>query len=210
MLELMFVVGVLDLANRVHAIPAIPSRQMEAIPERWHLRLVWQLTMRMLRRRQSRGVPTSAPTVGDHPYAYHVNAFAGSPIAHMLNEIYNGMWTSPHLSRRSKLLMLAVIARGLDCEACSRGLAAALESEGIDGSTLTRVLAHLNAPELDPAETLLLEFARETIWFEPGAIQRRARMLRERLSEEQLCEAIGVVSVGNGFCRMGASIVNVA
>jgi AhpD family alkylhydroperoxidase len=210
MLELMFVIASLDLMNRAHAIPAIPSQQMEAIPERLHMRLVWPLLMRKIRGRQSRGVPTPLPTVQDHPYAYQVNAFAGSPIAGVVNEICNGMWRSTHLSRRSKLLMLAVIARGLDCEACGRELMAALSREGISETVLTRVLAHLDAPELEPEERLLLQFARESIWFEPGSIQRRARTLRERLSEEQLLEAIGVVSVGNGFCRMGASIVSVA
>ena len=208
MLELAFVVGTLDLANRVHAIPAIPARQLEAIPDRWHMRIVWTLMMKMMQRRQSRGIPTPLPTVPDHPYAYQVNAFAGSPIAGVLSEIYNGMWTSPHLSRRSKLLMLAVIARGLDCEACGREVASALSREGVSGSMLQQVLAHLDAPGVTPEERSLLAFARETIWFEPEPIQRRARALRDQLSEEQLCEAIGVVSVGNGFCRMGASIVN--
>lgn len=208
MLELMFVIGTLDLMNRVHAISAIPSQQMEAIPERWHMRVIWPVLMRIMRGRQSRGIPTPLPTVPDHPFAYQVNAFSGSPIAVVLNGIYNGMWSSPHLSRRSKLLMLAVIARGLACEVCGRELATALAREGVSESVLDRALAHLDAPGLPPEERLLLEFARETIWFEPGAIQRRARALGERLSREQLLEAIGVVSVGNGFCRMGASIVS--
>ena len=53
-----------------------------------------------------------------------------------------------------------------------------------------------------------MSFARETIWYEPAPLQRRARMLRERLSGPQLLEAIGVASLANGLCRMGATVMD--
>lgn len=52
-----------------------------------------------------------------------------------------------------------------------------------------------------------MPFARETIWFEPAPLQRRARMLRDRLPGPQLLEAIGVASLANGLCRMGATVM---
>ena len=71
---------------------------------------------------------------------------------------------------------------------------------------LTQILTHLDAPELDPVERLLVPFARETIWYEPAPLQRRARALRKRLTGPQFIEAIGVASLANGLCRMGAVV----
>jgi alkylhydroperoxidase family enzyme len=117
------------------------------------------------------------------------------------------MWDSPVLTRRSKLLMLAVIARGLGCRVCAVEIGEAVEREGLDQAALHEVLTHLEAPELDEAERLLVRFARETIWYEPATLQRRARALRSHLSPPQLIEAIGVAALANGLCRMGAIIV---
>jgi hypothetical protein len=47
-------------------------------------------------------------------------------------------------------------------------------------------------------------FARETVWYEPAVIQRRARALRDGLDSAQLLEAIGVAALANGLCRMAA------
>ena len=71
-----------------------------------------------------------------------------------------------------------------------------------------QVLTHLDAPELDAVERLLVAFARETIWYEPAPMQRRARALREHLSSAQVLEAIGVAAVANGLCRMGAMVLD--
>src|SRR4030095_7400145 len=114
----------------------------------------------------------------------------------------------PVLSRRCKLLMFAVIARGLSCGACANEAARALLKEGFSEEALAQVLTHLDAPELDPIERLLVPFARETIWYEPAPLQRRARMLRDRLSGPQILEAIGVASLANGLCRMGATVMD--
>jgi alkylhydroperoxidase family enzyme len=103
--------------------------------------------------------------------------------------------------------MLAVIARGLGCEACALEIGNVLKHEGLNERALARILTHLDAPELDDIERLLVRFARETIWFDPAALQRRARTLRERLSVPQLMEAIGVTSLANGLCRMGAMVM---
>jgi len=86
-------------------------------------------------------------------------------------------------------------------------LGEALEREGLSRATLGQVLAHLDAPELDPVERLVVPFARETIWYEPAALQRRARALRDRLEVGQFLEAVGVAALANGLCRMAATVV---
>src|SRR4029077_15262223 len=112
-----------------------------------------------------------------------------------------------HLTRRCKLLMLAVIARGLGCENCEPDVGHALEHEGGDGQMLTEGLTNPKAAELDECEQLLVSFARETIWYKPAAVQRRARALRSALTGPQLLEAVGVAALGNGLCRLGAMVM---
>ena len=118
------------------------------------------------------------------------------------------MWDSPVLTRRCKLLIFAVVSRGLSCQICSHEIFSALRREGVSDATVAQVLTHLDAPELDPVERLLVPFARETIWYEPAAIQRRARALCERLTVAQVLEGIGVASLANGLCRLGAMVVD--
>ena len=210
MKEIAFAAAATDFSNRAHTIPAIPSRPIEQIPEQLQFRLLRPLLGRIIRKHRYRGQATPPQPVGMYPYAHVVNAYAGSPIAPALGRTLEEMWASPHLTRRCKLLMLAVVARGLACDMCARNVDTALREEGFTEATLTQVLTHLDAPELDPVERLLVPFARETIWYEPALIQRRARAIRESLDAAQLLEAIGVASLANGLCRMGAVVTDFA
>ncbi len=207
MQEIAYVVGITDFMNRAHTIPAIPVRPIERMPEQIHMRLLRPLLKRILEKHRFPGRPTPLERPPSDPYVGIVKAYAGSPIAPVLARTIEEMWASPHLPRRCKLLMLAVIARGLGCDVCAFEIGDALQREGFDETTLGRIVAHLDGPELSELERLLVRFARETIWYEPAALQRRTRALRERLSEVQLLEAIGVASLANGFCRVGAMVM---
>jgi alkylhydroperoxidase family enzyme len=207
MKELAFVVAFLDFSNRAHTIPAIPTRPVERIPDQLLMRLIRPLVNRMLMKSRYRGQAASLDRVPSYPYVRLVRAYQGSPIAPALGRTLEEMWASPHLTRRCKLLMLAVVARGLACEVCAPEIGEALRREGMKESTIAQVLTHLDAPELDPVERLLIPFARDTIWYEPAVVQRRARALRDRLTGPQLLEGIGVASLANGLCRMGAMVL---
>jgi alkylhydroperoxidase family enzyme len=206
--EIAFVVGITDFANRAVTITAVPPREFERMPERLHMRLMRPLVGRLMRRRHARGRPTPLERVPAYPYTALVKAYAGSPIAPTLGRTLEEMWASPLLTRRCKLLMLAVIARGLGCDVCSLEVGETLKAEGLTQAAVGQVLTHLDAPELDAVERLLVAFARETIWYEPAPMQRRARALREHLSSAQVLEAIGVAAVANGLCRMGAMVLD--
>jgi AhpD family alkylhydroperoxidase len=208
MKEIAYTVAITDFSNRAHTIPAIPSRPVERMPEQIHMRLVRPLINRILQRHRSRGRATPLASLPSYPYVRLVKAYAGSPIAPVLAQTIEEMWASPLLTRRCKLLMLAVVARGLGCQVCALEVGEALQRDGLHEPALTQVLTHLDAPELDVLERLLVRFARDTIWFEPAALQRRTRGLRDYLSGPQLLEAIGVASLANGLCRMGAMVMD--
>jgi AhpD family alkylhydroperoxidase len=208
MKEIAFTAAITDFNNRAHTIPAIPTHPIERIPDQLHMRLLRPLLRRIIRKHRYRGQVTALDSVPSYAYARLVKTYAGSPIGALLARTLTEMWASPHLTRRCKLLMFAVVARGLGCEACAREVRQALEEEGLKESAVGQVLTHLDAPELDPIERLLVSFARETIWYEPASVQRRACALRDRLSGPQLLEAIGVAALANGLCRMGAMVMD--
>ncbi|MFI4931861.1 MAG: hypothetical protein ACHP83_16580 [Burkholderiales bacterium] len=206
--EIAFTVALVDFSNRLHTAPAIPPVPMERMPELLPMRLLRPLVDRIMRGRRSRGAATPlAPPSDELPYARLVAAFAGSPIAPALARTMDEMWASPHLSRRCKLLMFAVISRGLPCDVCEIEVTRALQREGMDASVVSRLLTHLDGPELEPVERLLMSYARETLWYEPATLQRHTRVLRGQLSSEQLVEAIGVAALANGVCRMAAVVM---
>jgi alkylhydroperoxidase family enzyme len=208
MKEIAFTAALTDFNNRVYTIPAIPAYPIESMPDRLYVRLLRPLLGLIVKRHRYRGQPTVLDPAPAYAYGRLVETYAGSPIGAILARTLVEMWASPHLTRRCKLLMIAVIARGLGCEVCAPEVSEALRREGLKESTLAQVLTHLDAPELDDIERLLVPFARETIWYEPAPLQRRARMLRDRLSGLQFLEAIGVASLANGLCRMGATVMD--
>jgi len=205
--ELAYVAAEIDFSNRAHTLPAIPARPMEELPDLWYMRLSRPLVKRLILKSRYRGQATPSDDLPWYPYAAILKAYAGTPIAAALRRTLDGMWASTHLTRRCKLLMLAVIARGLGGDNCEPDVTRALEHEGCDRRMLSDVLTHLNAAELDEHEQLLVSFARETIWYKPAAVQQRARALRSALTGPQLLEAVGVAALGNGLCRLGAMLV---
>lgn len=206
--EIAFTVALTDFSNRVHTMVAAPYLPAERMPENLALRLLRPVMDRVMSKHRSRGRPAAAPAIDPAlPYGRLVAAFAGSPIAGALQRTLGEMWDSPLLTRRCKLLMFAVVSRGLPCEVCEVEITRALQREGLAAEVVDRILGRLDAPELDATERLLLPLARETLWYEPAVLQRRVRALREALTPPQLIEAIGVAALANALCRMTAVVL---
>jgi AhpD family alkylhydroperoxidase len=205
--EIAFTTAATDFLNRAFTIPAIPVLPLERMPDQLRMRLLRPLIKRILERHRFRGQATPPEPTPSYPYGRLIEKYVGSPIAVALGRTIEEMLASSHLTPRCKLLMFAIIARGLGCEVDALDIGEALEREGLNELTFTRVLTHLEAPELDDIERLLLRFARETIWYDPAVLQRRARTLLDRLSVPQFLEATGVAALANGLCRMAAMVM---
>jgi AhpD family alkylhydroperoxidase len=206
--EIAFTVAITDFSNRLYTALAIAPAPFERTPESLWMRLLRPLLGHTTGSRRSRGRPVAAaPDLSERPYARLIAAFGDSPIAPTLARTLDEMWKSPHLSRRCKLLMFGVVSRGLPCEVCELEIGRALQAEGLDAASVTRLLTHLDGPELDPIERVLMSYARETLWYQPAVLQRHTRMLRAHLSPEQLIEAVGVAALANGLCRMAAVVM---
>jgi len=207
--EIAFSVAVTDCSNRLHTALAIPPVPFERAPQSLVMRLLRPLMERVTGTRRRRGNPVAPPArAPELPYARLIAAFGDSPIAPALAQVLDEMWASRHLTRRCKLLMFAVVSRGLPCQVCELEITGALAREGLDAAAVARLLTHLDGPELEATERLLMSYARETLWYQPAMLQRHTRALRERLSAEQLVEAVGVAALANGLCRMAAVVMS--
>jgi AhpD family alkylhydroperoxidase len=203
--EIAFVVAFMVCANRMTTIPAMPPHGAEQAPQSWRFRL-----MRPFYARWMAPFTTRASRVPRSPAPVHfgrlIGAYDGTAIGSTLAETINAAWVSPILRARTKALMFAVIARGLGCPVAVGEAEAMLMDSEVDPATRDRALEHLHAPELGETENLLLGFARDTLWYRPAAIQRRARGIRDRLTPAEFIEAVGVCAVANAFGRLCAAV----
>lgn len=207
--ELAFVVASMCFGNRVSTFPAVPPYGWEKYPDQWLPRLMRPLISHWINKKlRKRASPAAgnvlSPYVG--PFADVVQAYAGTPIAPALAQVLEDAWSSTLLSRRCKALLFAVVGTGLDCKRSVAQVWPVLAEHGLGESVIARVLDHLGAEELDATENLLLPFARETLWYQPAQIQRRARQVREQLSAAQFVEAVGILALANSLCRLGAFV----
>jgi alkylhydroperoxidase family enzyme len=202
--ELTGLVGVNVFYNRLSTLPALPPETMEALPDRWRTRLLRPVLGRVVRRYRFRGAPvalTDAQRQG--PFADVVAGFDGLQIGGVLHGALAAAWASPVLPVRTKALMFAVVARALGCTHTEHEARRLARAAGVADADAEQALAHLDSPALDDIERMLLPFARETVWYQPAAIQRRARELRESIGSERFLEVVAVAALANAVCRLG-------
>lgn len=197
--DLAFAVASTVLLNRIATIAALQPRQFEEQPDRFFVKLLRPLIASWLERHRRPGEPVIATP--SSPFAIVADCGA-SPVGVLIAETLAEMDEAPALSQRCRALMFAVIARALGARRTERESTERLRRDGIGESMVERALAHLDAPALDDTERLLLPFARETVWYQPAQLQRRARPLSLSLSAEQFTDAIGVMALANALCRL--------
>ena len=202
-LELSFVTAQYVVINRLTTLLSLSPQLAERLDRGWLLRLIRPFAGRLLRKRRIRRPPVFlSDEEKSGPFATETNALDGLPAGRTLRVILDEAWASEILTRRAKALAFAVVARGLGAERVEVEALEQLASEGIDAETAESVMAHLDSPALTPVESALVPFVRETIWYEPAPLQRRARELRGKLSDEELLETIGLASFANAVCRL--------
>jgi AhpD family alkylhydroperoxidase len=194
--------------NRLASIIAMPTQPVEALAESkmmWLMAPVLRVYMERYRRRSRPVSPEPSP---DLPYACVTQAFAGTRLAGLIADVMRELEASDVLPVRARALMFAVIGHGLGCDLSTSEARRMLRGAEMDEAEFDEVLAHLGSPRLDPLENDLAAFARETIWYVPVQLQRRARALRDRLSTEQFVEAVGIASLANALCRLAAAVAD--
>ena len=131
-----------------------------------------------------------------------VAALAGLPAAAVLKTALDDAFASNVLSRPAKALMFGVIARTLDCRHTEAEARRLLNSEGWVDQEIDSALATLQCPRLAPQEAGLLAWARDTVHYQTGPIQKATRSLCTQIGEAALLEAVGVAALANTTVRV--------
>jgi uncharacterized peroxidase-related enzyme len=190
--------------NRISTLVALPPEAFERLPDRWWARLLRPVAARVViapMRRRSRGEWLDDGQRSG-PFAFVVTALDGLPAAPALRRVLDAVFASEALGRRAKLLVFAVVGRALGCGRSERETTTLLAADGFLPEETERVLSHLASPALDPVESVVVPFARETVWYESAPLQRRARAVQEVLTTEQFLELVAVTALANAVCRL--------
>ena len=203
--ELVFAAASAVFTNRVSTLVALPPEPIEGSGYQLAGRLLRPLITRMFKPRPK--APEAPPAPNEGLGAAVVAALGTSPAAGVLRRTIDAALASPVLPRRTKLLMLAVIARALECARCEQDAASELHATGMAAGDIDQALDHLSSPALDAREVQLVPFARETVRCNPPEIQARIRTLASGLGLgiDEVLEVVGVTAAGNALCR--ASII---
>ena len=202
--ELVALVALMTFFNRVSTLAAAPPATYEKLPDRLWVRSLRPFMAPIMRRLQRRAKPVPlAEGERTGPFAAFVCALDGLPAAHALRGALDGCFGSDILTLRSKALVFAVVARALGDRRFEHDATAIALEAGLEPSDLNEILAHLTSPRLDATERIIVPFARETVWYRPAQIQRRAREVQDALRPDQFSEVIGVASLANAVGRLG-------
>jgi AhpD family alkylhydroperoxidase len=207
--ELAGYVAVTVFHNRLSTLAALPPQHFEALPNRWYMRLLRPLITPFAGRMRRKTAETRLrDDQRQGPFAAVVCALDGLPLAGELRAFIDALWASSVLPARSKALVFGVVARGLGCTAAEREATRLAQEAGVAPADVANALAHLSAPGLAPIEAVALPFARETIWYQPAAIQRRSRAVREALSRAEYVELLVTAAAANMICRLCPAVVD--
>jgi len=190
--------------NRISTLVALPPEALERMPDHWWARLFRPVLARVvvagMRKRSSGERLTDAQRSG--PFAFAVDALDGLPAAPALRQALDALFAADALGRRATLLVFAVVARALGCGRSEAEATALLAAGGFAPDETARVLSHLASPALARVEAVCVPFARETVWYEAAALQRRARGVQRELTAPQFLELVGVTAIANMVCRL--------
>lgn len=200
--EIVYQVAYACYANRCGTFLSLPpDRKMEKAVDNPLKRLLLSVGM-TLKKMRTRRVGPSAPVEAHGTLAALVRALPESPAAAWFAQAVRDCFSAPAISRRTKLLMLAVVARTLGCPFCEGEARSELEGLGLDRSSSADILTSLSGAGVSPEEARLLDWARETVNYENGAIQKRMRALAAAVSADVLLEAVATAAVANTAVRL--------
>ena len=187
-------------ANRMATFLALaPDEALERLPESWHGRIIG-FFVRI--RSQPRRAPPPEHFRNEGPCAQIIAEAGNTPLAVWLRALTDSWLSSDLFPRRSKLLILAVIARQLGSQLCEQEAREHLVQEGLSAQETEALLATLSSAAMTPLESTLLRWTRETVWYEPRTIQTSTRRLLGELGEERALEAVGSAALCNTLARL--------
>ena len=198
--EITAFVGESCFANRMATFMALPPN---AAVEKLSNGFLGRLVVKLFKKKAiARKVSPPVDFRNEGPCAGIIEVAGNTHLAVRLREMTDGWLASEVIPKRSKVLMLAVIARQLGARYCEEEALEVLGKEGLPEKEVVEILAVLSSPLLSDIEDRLLRWTRNTVWYEPRVIQNSTRKLLDELGESLTLEAIGTAAIGNTLARL--------
>jgi len=193
--------------NRVSTLLAIPAhRRLENVTSRWYFDLVRPIVSPVLRgwQKLSPEPPRLRRIHVEGPLANWTGSLLGTTVGfvvqYLANEWLHGTYA---LSLRVRLLMLAVVARGLGCGGLESTAKALVEDRSdFSQGEVEHAVNHLGGTVLPEAKAQLLELARASIRYDVDHIQRAARRHTKGLSRDETIDAAATIGFTNMIGRL--------
>lgn len=204
------VAAVTALTNRLTTMLALPVNEGAlATTRKWYFKLLRPLlgTLFPLVRRlgdRFESALTDQPIEG--PFSRWIERVRGTPAGSLMHDVTTAWFEEESaLSRRTKLLILAVVAQGLSCDELLERACGLLPADcEISETEFRTVVAHLQGDTVTDEEAQFLELARESIRYETSPFQRTTRGKTKALSRAKTLDLVGTIALSNGLARLGA------
>lgn len=204
------IAAVSTFINRVATMLAIPvNAEAESLTHQWYFELLQPVLRILLQGWQRIGTPDAPPLAAvdvDGPFSSWIERLVETCVGHVLHDLTT-QWLQEEtaLPLRTKLFVLAVVARGLG----SQALEEQAETLLIDRCNLSRqavkaVVDHLRGRVVTEREEALLQLARESIRYEAGRIQPTVREHTQDLSRAETIDAVATLALSNALARLRA------
>jgi alkylhydroperoxidase family enzyme len=161
--------------------------------------------MRFMASRRRQGKPDPAATeaaLRAGVFGCVLAPLAGLPGAMIMKSALDGAFASSVLSRGTKALMFAIVARSLDCRTSEAEARRLLAAEGFSEADVEQSLATLKSAGLPAAEASALPWVRDTVHIQTARLQERTREMAAQLGKPAALEAIGVAALANATVRL--------
>jgi hypothetical protein len=193
-------------ANRIGTALSIPVGRFEDLGRKWYLR-PWRALARPLLRVLNNGrgdVPSALTTPPEGLLGTWIGTLRGTPAGTVLRRLA-GQWLTDGgaLPRRTKLLMLAVVARGVPAPELEAAVRAALQERyDVSGAAFEAAVDHLGGDAVDAAVEPRLRLARASIRYDFGPIKRIAQDCTQDLDRMGTLETIASIGLANAVARL--------
>lgn len=207
--EMAFVISMGCFFNRVTTFMACPpERDLERIGNGPLGRVLgWMAPLGRVASKLRRPVvlpddPPGAGALAGGLFGPILAPLAGLPAAKIMRQALDGAFAPSAVERCAKSLVFAIVARTLDCGHCEAEARKLLLADGMSEAQIEQALATLRCDRLSSAETAILAWARGTVHYDTGEVQRATRMLGAATGNTVVLEAIGIAALANAVVRL--------
>ena len=195
------------LVNRASTMLASPLNvSMEEMTSSWYFDLVQPVVQSLLTgwQRLAPSEPTLPAEEVGGPLPSWTGRLRETPMGHFVQSItWRWLETESALDLHVKLLILAVVARGLDCTEMEGDVYRLLQERCDVGQEEAReTVDHLRGSAVNARGAVLLDLARASIRYDARTFQRVTRKHTKGLSRDQTIDAVASVGLSNALCRL--------